>query len=315
MQPHPAGTSSRPQTSTALGTHDLRRFCARDPLRSFSHLGASIALYVACYFVAVSRGSWAKVIAWLVQAIVLVGVTSVIHECIHGLFARARLVNRWLGAIAAAILLKNYTLHRAFHLRHHACTTKEDDPEPRADLRSVRDYLMLAARRGNILFTTYISCVGTWHAVRGDQPQYLPSSELVGVRQDALIEVFWVVAVLASFAIRPWPTIFGYVIPLCISSSLSFLVFLPEHYGTTFGSALAIDNTRTIRSNALFRFLFWNNNFHAEHHAFPGVPYFQLQRVHRLMGDNIAHNMSSYTQFHLQLIRQLATNHHHKQQH
>jgi fatty acid desaturase len=306
MFPRSADALPCPQAVLQPTQHDLSALGIRNPARSLAHLGASVALYLGCYMVAASHGGWLKVIAWLVQATVSVGVTSIVHECIHGLFARARWVNRCIGTIAAAIILKNYTLHRAFHLRHHARTTKDDDPEPRAELHCIRDYVVLAARRGNILFTTYVSCSGTWRAVRGFPPHYLPDNQLINVRQDALIELLWFAAVSTGLALRPVMTMFGYVIPLCMSQAISFLIFLPEHYGTTLGSGQAVDNTRTILSNPIFRFLFWNNNFHAEHHAFPGIPYFQLQRIHRLIGAQITHSVSSYTQFHLQLIRHLA---------
>jgi fatty acid desaturase len=248
---------------------------------------------------------WLKPVVWLLRAIILVGVTSIIHECIHGLFARAKWVNRWVGAIAAAALLKNYTLHRAFHLRHHSRTTKDDDPEPRVGLQSIRDYLRLAARRGNILFTTRTSWHGTWCALHGCPPHYLSGKELTDVRVDALIEFLWLAAMLGGLIFFPGPVIYGYLIPLCISPLLAFFVFLPEHYATTSGSSRAVDNTRTIRSNAIFRFLFWNNNYHAEHHAFPGVPFFNLPRLHGLMADQISYSAGSYTRFHLDLLRQL----------
>src|SRR6202012_5430013 len=35
-------------------------------------------------------------------------------------------------------------------------------------------------------------------------------------------------------------------------------------------------NTRTVRMNAVHRFLYWNMNYHVEHHMFPLVPYHRL---------------------------------------
>jgi fatty acid desaturase len=39
-------------------------------------------------------------------------------------------------------------------------------------------------------------------------------------------------------------------------------------------------NARTIRMNPVFRFLYWNMNYHVEHHMFPMVPYHALPRLH-----------------------------------
>lgn len=300
MLPNTAKSDSR-----SLDRNRLKALSIRNTPRTLAHLAASISIYIGCSWITAPLAWEIKLAVWLLQALILVGVTSIIHECIHGLFARAKWVNRSVGAIAAAVLLKNYTLHRAFHLRHHSRTTKDDDPEPRAELRSIHDYLRLAAQRGNIFFTTRTSWHGTWRALRGYPPPYLAGNELLNVRADALIELLWLAVVLGGLIFFPRPVIYGYLFPLCISPALAFVVFLPEHYATTAGSNRAVENTRTIRSNALFRFLFWNNNYHTEHHAYPGVPFFNLPRLHRLIAGHISHSACSYTQFHFHLLRQL----------
>jgi fatty acid desaturase len=35
--------------------------------------------------------------------------------------------------------------------------------------------------------------------------------------------------------------------------------------------------------NPIFRFLYWNMNYHVEHHMFPNVPYHALPKLHELM--------------------------------
>ena len=39
-------------------------------------------------------------------------------------------------------------------------------------------------------------------------------------------------------------------------------------------------NTRTVKMCALNRFLYWNMNYHVEHHMFPMVPYYRLPELH-----------------------------------
>ena len=42
-------------------------------------------------------------------------------------------------------------------------------------------------------------------------------------------------------------------------------------------------NCRTIYTNAINRYLYWNMNYHLEHHMFPMVPYHNLARLHALI--------------------------------
>ena len=40
-------------------------------------------------------------------------------------------------------------------------------------------------------------------------------------------------------------------------------------------------NSRTVYMNPVFRFLYWNMNYHIEHHMFPMVPYHALPKLHK----------------------------------
>ena len=39
-------------------------------------------------------------------------------------------------------------------------------------------------------------------------------------------------------------------------------------------------NTRTVKMCVVNRFLYWNMNYHVEHHMFPMVPYYRLPELH-----------------------------------
>ena len=41
-----------------------------------------------------------------------------------------------------------------------------------------------------------------------------------------------------------------------------------------------LKNSRTTRSNAFVRWFAWNMPYHAEHHAYPGLPFHVLPAAH-----------------------------------
>lgn len=49
-------------------------------------------------------------------------------------------------------------------------------------------------------------------------------------------------------------------------------------------------NTRSVRSNAFVRFFLWDTNFHAEHHCYPMVPFYNLSKINDFMYDHVIHN-------------------------
>jgi fatty acid desaturase len=62
--------------------------------------------------------------------------------------------------------------------------------------------------------------------------------------------------------------------------------FLAVFFGLTQHAGLAEDvldhrlNSRTVYMNPIFRFLYWNMNYHVEHHMFPMAPYHALPQLH-----------------------------------
>ncbi|MDN5716843.1 MAG: fatty acid desaturase, partial [Janibacter sp.] len=65
--------------------------------------------------------------------------------------------------------------------------------------------------------------------------------------------------------------------------------FMHVVYGLTQHSGMGenvIDhrlNTRTVLMGPINRFLYWNMNFHIEHHMYPMVPYHRLRELHEEM--------------------------------
>jgi fatty acid desaturase len=45
-------------------------------------------------------------------------------------------------------------------------------------------------------------------------------------------------------------------------------------------------NCRTVYMNRVHRFLYWNMNYHVEHHMFPMVPYHALPLLHKEVKDD-----------------------------
>jgi fatty acid desaturase len=61
--------------------------------------------------------------------------------------------------------------------------------------------------------------------------------------------------------------------------------------------------------NPIFRFIYWNMNYHVEHHMFPMVPYHALPRLHRLLLPDMpkpyASTIEAYREIIPTLLRQL----------
>jgi fatty acid desaturase len=69
-------------------------------------------------------------------------------------------------------------------------------------------------------------------------------------------------------------------------------------------------NSRTVYMNPISRFIYWNMNYHVEHHMFPMVPYHRLPVLHEMIKHDLPAPNRSIWQAYKEVIpilrRQLA---------
>ena len=117
-----------------------------------------------------------------------------------------------------------------------------------------------------------------------EEQTYIPDSEWPRVYRTARI---WVAIYLSVIV---WFAIVGSILPLMFIGLPSFYGgWLLVIFGLTQHAGLAEDvldhrlNCRTVYMNPVFRFIYWNMNYHVEHHMFPMVPYHALPALHEEM--------------------------------
>lgn len=76
-------------------------------------------------------------------------------------------------------------------------------------------------------------------------------------------------------------------LPAFIGNWLSYFVGLTQHCGLRDYSRDFRKNTRSIKLNPLFSFLYWRMNWHIEHHMYAGVPCYNLGKLYEEIKDDM----------------------------
>lgn len=230
-------------------------------------------------------GTWACVPFFLCYGVLYASASdSRWHESGHGTAFKSPLLNDVLYQVASFMNLKEPTYWRWSHARHHTDTIIVGrDREIQAMRPPDVLTLVLNVLGVRVAYSTVIS-VGK-HALgklSAEEVTFIPEAEQRKVFREARV---WVAIYLAVFALA---TYLGSILPL-------MYVGLPSLYGFWLGHMLALTqhagladnvldhrlNSRTIYTNPAFRFVYWNMNYHVEHHMFPMVPYHALPELHR----------------------------------
>ena len=86
-----------------------------------------------------------------------------------------------------------------------------------------------------------------------------------------------------SIAIRSWLPVLFFPLARFYGGWLHQIFSLTQHAGLAENVRDHRLNTRTVLMNPVFCFLYFNMNYHIEHHMFPTVPYYSLPALHELM--------------------------------
>lgn len=270
-------------------------------VRTVAVLGIYAGISLACFAVD-SPIAWA--VGWVIQALILAGAYSAMHEAAHNNLYGSRAVNRIAGFLWGMSILINFSLYRAFHLQHHAYTRVQGDPEPQAEFTSLWQYIV------GMPFVGFAYVGGLWStsflAVAGRAPWYARTEmRKRDIRLDGALFLLANLAVVAAFVVWPMLVLKLWLAPLLIAyASFVSMTALPEHYLCE-RDADVFRTTRSVVSNAPFRFLYWNNNYHATHHLYPGVPYQNVPALHRFVAERTIYLSPSYISVHLDVIRSL----------
>jgi fatty acid desaturase len=226
-----------------------------------------------------------------VQGVLIVFLFTLEHEATHKTpFAHAAL-NEGVGRACGFLLLLPFEWFRYFHLAHHRWTNIPGrDPE-------------LAGGKPDTLraWVWHVSGLPYWlsqgRLVRalcagGGGADYLPAGAMKRVQAEAR----WMVAGYAGLLVL-WPgVVWVWIVPVLLGQPVLRLYLLAEH-GDCPQVANMFQNTRTVFTDRLMRFLAWNMPYHTEHHVYPAVPFHRLPDLHALMKAELRVTADGYAAF------------------
>jgi fatty acid desaturase len=229
-------------------------------------------------------GSWVCVPFFLGYAVLYGSASdSRWHESGHGTAFRTAWINDVLYQIASFMNAKEPTFWRWSHARHHTDTIIVGRDREIAAMRppNVRRLLLNILGLADAVSTARSVARHATGRLTDEELTFIPESERGRVRREARA---WVViylgVVAAAIALRSWLPLVYIGLPLVGGRWLAHLFGISQHAGLAENVLDHRLNSRTIRMNPVFRFIYWNMNYHVEHHMFPMVPYHALPRLH-----------------------------------
>jgi len=234
--------------------------------------------------------SWWAALPYAIYAVLYASTSdSRWHESGHGTAFKTDWMNNLLYEVASFMVMREPDVWRWSHTRHHSDTIIVGrDPE----IVAPRPPNLVALAAGFFNLPAYPKYFGQLlrHAfghLSAGEKTFIPPSQFATVCRKARLHLLVYVLVVA-LCFRT-----GSVLPLFfVGFANLFGSWLMMIYGLTQHAGLAENvldhrlNCRTVRMNRINRYLYWNMNYHVEHHMFPLVPYHALPKLHALVKDD-----------------------------
>lgn len=260
------------------------------------HFGAIVAIGAA---IAVGVPFWPLLL--VPQGVLIVFLFTALHETIHETAFSSSWLNRAVATICGFLILLPPAWFRYFHFAHHRFTQDPDnDPElmaPKpATLAQYLIYLSGARYWSGMAATLARNALGT-----NDDPFVPPKGRDKVIREAraflALYAVLLGVSVAGSFTFLWWV----WALPAILGQPFLRAYLLAEHARCP-EVANMLQNTRTTYTTAFIRLIAWNMPYHAEHHAYPAVPFHKLPRFNGIVREHLRSTENGYARFHRKYV-------------
>ena len=296
------GASTRQATESGLAPVKWYRTpLSREQLRSFTQksdgpairdtviwLGLLVAFGAAG---AVLWPSWASVPFFLAYGVLYGSASdSRWHECGHGTAFRTRWMNDWVYQMASFMIMRNPTVWRWSHQRHHTDTyIVGRDPEINAP-RPPKFWKLVANFFGLIDAPLYFAATFRYAFgnVNAAERTYIPEPRIRAVCREARIHLAIYAATIAlAVGLHSIVPLLLVGLPRLYGGWHMVMVGMIQHSGLADNVSDHRLNTRTCYMNPISRFVYWNMNYHVEHHMFTTVPFHRLADLHREIGRDL----------------------------
>jgi fatty acid desaturase len=221
------------------------------------------------------QAAGAILIGAVVQALVIL-----MHEGVHGNLFRRDGLDRWVGFLLGAPGLFSCAAYRTCHLLHHRYNRSPKDPDEFANLSRSRRVVSAAFYGwlvvGVVAYLVHVPLTAIWRGTPRQRRAVAVEYVLLALLYGGTFLAAWRFGFLEA-VLRCW------IVPLAVAVLFGGVRGWAEHAMTRPGHPLT--QTRTVTSNGVVSFFMCNLNYHLEHHLHPAMPWYNLPRLHELLGD------------------------------
>jgi fatty acid desaturase len=266
----------------------LKELTRRNDGDALLYLGVFLAMVAGSGVLAwLSLGTWWCVPAFLLYGTIYAFAEAMEHELRHRTPFRSEWLNESVHWLICFMTWREQIYSRWSHAQHHTYThltaTVPADAEiavkrPPSYLKLLTDFLRVSHgihHVGNIVSHS-LGIVS-----RSAKAVVPPTEYRAMCRNSRIVLALYAAVIVWAIAAHSWLPVVFLLLPRAYGAWLHELLAITQHTGLRENELDHRFSTRTIRLNPLLQLLYWNMNYHVEHHMFPNVPFHALPKLRK----------------------------------
>ena len=276
---------------------EFRKLCEKSDWQGFKHMIIFfLSLLISGYLAFFTWGSWWCILFFIIYGNIYCSVDAIWHETGHKTAFKSKFWNEFFYQIASYMNNFEPVRWRWSHFKHHTFTAFTKDPF---------DFEIAITKPTDVIyfFSLFIPFTNIFYLHKSLQFETLkhalgittdvmkvciPEKERDKCRNSARIHVgLWIVTAVVSLNFNSWLPLIYIVLPVFYGNTHRVMCGLTQHTGLHDDIKDHRYSTRTVILNPISSFLYWQMEYHIEHHVFPIVPSYNLPKLHELIKDQL----------------------------
>ena len=227
--------------------------------------------------------------------------TAASHEFQHNNVFKSKRANQIIYKILMFYSLTNWVYNKSSHITHHQHALNEElDDEFSFEKINLFSLFQLLSFNFNIFYRRVRILVMNSLGI-------FPISKL-NIRADdyfkikikncaRLIIFLHVTLFLISFYFAIHHMYLIFILTQFVFNFLKDILVRSQHYKLEHNTSDIFKNTKSLETNFFIKFLYWNVNYHVEHHLYPSIPFYNLPKLRKIIGNENIPTVYGFTNF------------------
>lgn len=255
-------------------------------------------------------------ISQISYAVLCCSIFASLHETAHGTAFASKRLNKIAAFLAGFAHIYPSSLFRELHFAHHRFThIPGKDPEISIGHRPAPSillhlnlYLSWLTGLPLLLFKVLMLISGLlWMPewIRKNLFPFVSPTKRKAIFIECFVfSIFY--AALIFYGISENQSMAGILVGQILGHCLLAFYLSMEHNGLPHEGSI-LEKTRSINAHAFVKLVMWNMPYHAEHHAYPAIPFHALAQAHQRLEQELRHKDDTHFSFHKKAFSDLIT--------